>query len=65
MDIKLNGVFSQVVAPINGTVIPIVRPKDSSIIVQGTVHYRGMFLDVYIGWPGKVHDAQVFTNSSL
>jgi len=24
-----------------------------------------MFLDAYIGWPGKVHDAQVFTNSAL
>lgn len=68
--------FPQVVGAIDGTHIPIVRPKDSaadyynrkgfySIIVQGTVDYRGIFLDAYIGWPGKVHDARVFTNSSL
>lgn len=33
--------------------------------MQGVVDYRGLFMDVYIGWPGKVHDARVFTNSSL
>ena len=27
--------------------------------------FRGLFMDVYIGWPGKVHDARVFVNSSL
>ena len=25
---------------------------------------RGIFIDVNIGWPGKIHDASVFTNSS-
>ena len=29
------------------------------------VDFRGLFMDVYIGWPGKVHDARVFVNSSL
>ena len=68
--------FPQVVGAIDGTHIPIVRPKDSaadyynrigfySIIVQGTVDYRGMYLDAYIGWSSKVHDARVFTNSAL
>ena len=23
------------------------------------------FLDIYVGWPGRVHDSQVFSNSSL
>ena len=34
-----------------------------SIILQGVVDSRGFFIGVDIGWPGKVHDARVFTNS--
>ena len=33
--------------------------------MQAMVDFRGLFMDVYIGWPGKVHDARVFVNSSL
>jgi len=33
--------------------------------MQGTVDHRGLFVDVYIGWPGRIHDARVFANSSL
>ena len=33
--------------------------------MQAMVDHRGLFMDVYIGWPGKVHDARVFVNSSL
>lgn len=35
------------------------------IIIQTLVDFRGLFLDVYIGWPGKVHDSPVFANSAL
>ena len=27
--------------------------------------FRGLFMDTYIVWPGKVHDAKVFSNSSI
>ena len=68
--------FPQAAGAIDGTHIPIVRPDDSasdyynrkgyySVIMQSTVDFRGLFIDVYIGWPGKVHDARVFVNSSL
>ena len=33
--------------------------------MQAVVDYRGWFMDAYIGWPGKVHDARVLVNSSL
>ena len=63
--------FPQAAGAIDGTHIPIVRPQESaydyynrkgfySIIMQALVDFRGLFTDVYIGWPGKVHDASVF-----
>ena len=68
--------FPQAVGGIDGSHIPIIRPDESasdyynrkgyySIIVQAMVDFRGLFMDVYIGWPGKVHDTRVFVNSSL
>ena len=69
--------FPQTVGAIDGTHIhvPILRPKESgsdyynrkgyhSILMQAIVEFRGLFIDVNIGWPGKVHDARVFANSS-
>ena len=68
--------FPQAVGAVDGTHIPIICPEDSgadyynrkcfySIIMQAIVDYQGLFIDVYIGWPGKVHDARVFVNSSF
>ena len=68
--------FPQAAGAIDGSHIPIIRPDESasdyynrkgyySIIMQAMVDFRGLFMDVYIGWPGKVHDARVFVNSSL
>ena len=41
------------------------RKGNYSIIMQAMVDFRGLFMDVYIVWPGKVHDARVFVNSAL
>ena len=68
--------FPQAVGAIDGTHILIIHPEQSpadycnrkgyySIIMQGVVDFRGVFMDVYIGWPGKVHDARVFSNSDI
>ena len=35
------------------------------MLMQAIVDHLGRFMDVYIGWPGKVHDARVFVNSNL
>ena len=61
---------------IDGTHIPIktpvTRPDDYfcykqyySLNVQGICDYRGIFIDVECLWPGSVHDAKVFANSSV
>ena len=68
--------FPQCAGVVDGTHIPIVSPVDypadyfnrkgfHSIIMQGMVDNLGRFTDVCIGWPGRVHDARVFVNSSL
>ena len=61
---------------VDGTHIPIVSPDEypadyfnrkgwHSVLLQGTVNHLGMFIDIYIGWLGRVHDARVFANSGL
>ena len=68
--------FPQCAGVVDGTHIPIVSPHDypadyynrkgwHSVIMQGTVNHLGIFMDIYIGWPGRVHDARVFSNSGL
>ena len=68
--------FPQCAGAIDGTHIPIKSPKECpadyynrkgwhSIILQGTVNHLGHFMDINIGWPGRVHDARVFANSAL
>ena len=68
--------FPQCAGVVDGTHIPIVSPEKCpadyynrkgwhSIIMQGMVNNVGHFTEVYIGWPGRVHDARVFVNSTL
>ena len=65
--------FPQCAGAVDGTHIPPIEcPADyynrkgwHSIILQGCVDNKGRFVDIYVGWPGRVHDARVFANSSL
>ena len=36
-----------------------------SVNVQAVVDHNLLFTDLYIGWPGSVHDARVLVNSAL
>jgi len=68
--------FPQVVGTIDGTHIIIIIPEQNpadyyngkgyySILMQAFVDFQGIFIDICIWWPGKVHDARVFYNSEL
>ena len=68
--------FPMCAGAVDGTHIPIHAPHEShtdyvnrkgyhSIIMQAVVDYNYLFRDIVVGWPGSVHDARVFTNSSI
>ena len=66
----------QVVGEFDGCQVAILAPNENpedyvnrkgfySIILQGFMDSEYLFRDVYVGWPGKVHDSHVFKNSPL
>ena len=66
----------QCIGAIDGCHIPIASPAMNrtdyynrkgwySMILQGAVDHSYRFIDVNIGWPGSVHDARVFSHSSV
>lgn len=68
--------FPQCVGAIDSTHIPILAPSSHcndyynrkgwySVICQAIVDHKYHFWDLYIGQPGKVHDARVFANSPI
>ena len=36
-----------------------------SIVPQALVDHQNRFLNVYVGWPGSVHDARIFSNPEV
>ena len=64
------------IGAIDGCHIPISAPIDNhtdyynrkgwySMILQGVVDANYCFTDIYVGWPGSVHDARVFSHSPI
>ena len=65
-----------VVGAVDGCHIAIACPNENacdyvnrkgyhSIVLQAVCDNALFFTDVYVGWPGSVHDAQVYRNSPL
>ena len=68
--------MNQAFGCIGGTHISTVCPSEHShdyfcykqfhsLNVQAVCDYKGAFMDVECKWPGSVHDAKVFANSSI
>ncbi|XP_029947546.1 protein ANTAGONIST OF LIKE HETEROCHROMATIN PROTEIN 1 [Salarias fasciatus] len=66
----------QCVGAIDGSHIPITAPKEfpkdffnrkgwHSVVLQAVVDGKGLFWDVCVGFPGRMHDARVLRLSSL
>lgn len=74
--LEKSGGFTGVIGVIDATHIAIKQPthkaidyynrnKYHSVILQGVCDHNGMFIDIFVGLPGKLHDAQVFKRSPL
>ena len=68
--------FPGVIGMIDGSHIQIHKPNERgqdyynrkdfySVVLQGVVGKDLKFVDVFTGWPGKLHDARVFRKSQL
>lgn len=66
----------QCAGAVDGTHVSIQKPRlhgeayfnrksQYSIVLQACVDAHGLFTDVNIGWPGRVHDARIWKQSSL
>lgn len=68
--------LKQVVGAIDGSHIPISRPRNTvdeycnrkktfSVLLQAVCDHEGRFTDVYTGWTGRIHDARMLRESGL
>ena len=69
-------VFPQAAGAVDCTHLPIIRPHEYhtdyynrkgfySLVMQAVVDSKYRFIDLYLGWPGRVHDARILVNSTL
>ncbi|KAF2880995.1 hypothetical protein ILUMI_25211, partial [Ignelater luminosus] len=61
----IDGSHIKIDKPTERSVDYINRKGYHSIVLQGLYNEHLNFIDIFIGYPGLVHDARVFRNSSL
>lgn len=61
----IDGCHITIKQPVNNAVDYYNRKEQHSVILQGVCDDRKVFTDIFIGMPGRVHDARVFRNSPL
>ncbi|KAF2884499.1 hypothetical protein ILUMI_21673 [Ignelater luminosus] len=61
----IDGSHIEIDKPTERSVDYINRKGYHSIVLQGLCNEHLNFIDIFIGYPGSVHDARVFRNSSL
>lgn len=61
----LDGTHIRIDKPLEDKDSYINRKKYFSIQMQAVADHKKKFLDLYIGYPGSVHDARVFKESSI
>lgn len=61
----IDGSHIRINKPVEDANSYINRKQYFSIHVQGTVNHNLKFIDIFVGYPGSVHDARVFKNSSI
>lgn len=74
--INFSILFLGVLGSIDGSHVRILPPKEHpnsycnrkkyhSVLLQGVCDHRKLFIDVYAGQPGSMHDSRVFEKSDL
>lgn len=62
---SIDGSHVRIDKPIEDPDSYINRKQYFSLQMQCTVNHKMKFIDIFVGYPGSVHDARVFKNSPL